>query len=280
MVHRHIIKNLSSFRNFANEHLQNLSLNFDGPGWKSGTKHHNVQEYRYFLMFRKILEYFPEHGPKAIDLGCYPGDIGILFKKIYGNDSTIYGCGLNFSEEFLQMALNYYDEMLYTELDPENPLGSKAEKTLIDLPNKEVDLIIAGEIFEHLYNPLHFISECSRILSDTGIIILTTDNLKYIGTFFGLLRNKTPFSELKDSHIFMKSEWRPHERLYLRHEIAELFRMYNLEVKEHFFFDNYYETYKRLPFSSKVNQTICKMFYIIPSFRPKHFFVFKKSGSQ
>ena len=74
----------------------------------------------------------------------------------------------------------------------------------------------------------------------------------------------------------MKSEWRPHERLYLKHEIEELFKMSGLTVKEHFFFDNHYEHYENLPLKSKINQSICKMFYIIPSFRPRHFFILQK----
>ena len=273
MIEMAFMKNLSAFRNFADIHLKETSPVCAGSVWKSDIRYYMIQEYRYYLIIKAILKYFPEGLPSAIDLGCYPGDIGVLLRKIYGSSSKIYGCGLNFTDDFQTMALNYYDKLLYTELDPENPLGDKNTKTEIELPEKSVDLIVAGEIFEHLYNPLHFISECSRILSEKGIMILTTDNLKYIGNIFGLLRNKSPFSELKNSHIFLKSEWRPHERLYFRDEIAELFRMYDLNVKEHFFFDNYYEKYENLSFQSRINQSICKMFYLIPSFRPRHFFV-------
>ena len=235
-----------------------------------------VQEHRYYLIFREILKSFPDGFQSAVDMGCYPGDIGILLRKLYGSAPKIYGCGLLFSDDFQKMALNYYDRLLYTELDPENPLAGAVKENKVDVPDSSVDLIVAGELFEHLYNPLHFIEECSRILSDTGIIILTTDNLKYIGNILGLFRNKTPFSELKNSHIFMKTEWRPHERLYFRHEIAELFKLYGLEVRKHFFFDNHYEKYEKLPFRSLINQGICKMFYIFPEFRPRHFFVFQK----
>ena len=280
MIKNDIVKNLSVFREFADAHLSTTSPLCDGSIWNPDVKYYMVQEYRYYLMLKAILKYFPEQLPSAIDLGCYPGDIGVLLRKIYGDSATLYGCGLKFTENFQKMALNYYNQLLYTELDPENPLGSNASKTDIELPEKSVDLIVAGEIFEHLYNPLHFISECSRILSDNGIIILTTDNLKYIGNILGILRNKSPFSELKNSHIFLKDEWRPHERLYFRDEIIELFNIYHLKVEEHFFFDNYYEKHERLPLKSKINQLICKSFYIFPSFRPRHFFIFRKHQEQ
>lgn len=280
MTEKHVVKKFSSFRKFADIHLKEISPEISGPGWDTDVRYYHIQEYRYYLMFKKILEYFPDSFSRAVDLGCYPGDIGVLLRKIYGDGPEIYGCGLHFTEDFLQKMSGYYNRMLYTELDPENPLGSKAEGTEIDLPSGSVDLIIAGEIFEHLYNPLHFISECSRILSEKGIILLTTDNLKYIGTILGMLRNKTPFSELKESHIFMNTEWRPHERLYFFHEIAELFQQYGLEVKEHFFFDNRHDKHRKLSFRSKINQAVCKVFYLIPSFRNRHFFILQKGDQK
>lgn len=276
MVHKEFLKNLSTYRKFADLNLGHISEEYSGSLWKTGTKHYKIQEFRYFLLFNKIAQYFPEQIGTVLDMGCYPGDIGILLRKLYDDSEKIHGSGLNFTEEFQEKALKFYNQLFYTELDPENPLADKNNKTTVDLPDGSVDLIIACEIFEHLYNPLHFINECSRLLSEKGFIFITTDNLKYIGNILGIFRNKTVFSELQNSHIFMKSEWRPHERLYLKHEIAELFQMSGLTVKEHFFFDNHYEHHENLPLKSKINQTICKMFYVIPSFRPRHFFILQK----
>lgn len=276
MHRKDILKNLSSYRKFADLHLAQISPDYNTPLWKAGTKHYKVQEWRYFLLFNKINQLFPDEIGTVLDMGCYPGDIGILLRKLYGDDQKIFGSGLHFTEEFQKNALQFYNQLFYIEHDPENPLANKENKTTVDLPDASIDLIIACEIFEHLYNPLHFIKESARLLSESGKMIITTDNLKYIGNILGLFRNKTVFSELENSHIFMKSEWRPHERLYFKHEIAELFQMHGLTVREHLFFDNHYEHYERLPLKSKINQAICKMFYIIPSFRPRHLFVFQK----
>lgn len=276
MNRKEILKNLSSYRKFADLYLEQISPDYNDPLWKDGTKYYKVQEWRYFLLFSKINQIFPDAPGTVLDMGCYPGDIGILLRGLYGDEPKIHGSGLHFTEDFQKKALQYYNQLFYTELDPENPLADKKNKTTVDLPDGSVDLIIACEIFEHLYNPLHFIRESARLLSEKGTMIITTDNLKYIGNILGLFRNKTVFSELKSSHIFMKSEWRPHERLYFKHEIAELFQMHGLTVREHLFFDNHYEYYERLPLKSKINQTICKMFYAIPSFRPRHLVVFQK----
>ncbi len=270
------IKNFASFKKFADASLDHLSPELHDSLWKKGTKHHMIQGHRYYLVLKKIFELFPECPVNALDLGCYPGDIGVLLNRLSAGKTRIYGCGLNFSEDFLQQVGPYYYKMLNVELDPENPLRCDHITSKIDLPENSIDLIIACEIFEHLYNPLHFIQECSRLLSENGYMILTTDNLKYIGNILGIVRNKTVFSELQESHIFMKSEWRPHERLYLRHELDELFQMYGLEISDHFFFDNRIEKYKNLSFHSWLNQKICRLFYITPSFRPRHFCVIRK----
>lgn len=270
------IKDFSTFKKFADACLDQLSPELTPPDWKQGTKHHMIQEHRYHLVLKKIFELFPEGPGSALDLGCYPGDLGILLHHLCTVKTKIYGCGLNFTEEFLQQIGPYYYKMLNVELDPENPIRNKDISSKIDLPDGSIDLIIACEIFEHLYNPLHFIEECSRLLSGNGYILLTTDNLKYIGNILGIIRNKTVFSELKDSHIFLKSEWRPHERLYLYRELEELFQMYKLEIKEHIFFDNHIEKYKRLSAKSKINQMICKSFYVFPSLRPRHLCIMQK----
>lgn len=47
----------------------------------------------------------------------------------------------------------------------------------IKLGDKSVDLILAGEIIEHIRNPFTFIRECNRVLKKGGQIIITTPNI-------------------------------------------------------------------------------------------------------
>lgn len=47
----------------------------------------------------------------------------------------------------------------------------------IELEDKSVDVIIAGEIIEHLFTPFKFLKECHRILKEGGIIVISTPNL-------------------------------------------------------------------------------------------------------
>lgn len=45
------------------------------------------------------------------------------------------------------------------------------------MPRKDYDCIIASEVIEHLDDPRRFIRECREILSENGIIIISTPNI-------------------------------------------------------------------------------------------------------
>jgi 2-polyprenyl-3-methyl-5-hydroxy-6-metoxy-1,4-benzoquinol methylase len=58
--------------------------------------------------------------------------------------------------------------------------------------NKKFDVIIAGELIEHLSNPGLFLQSCKKNLKDSGIIIITTPNafsFRHIlrGVIFGVV---------------------------------------------------------------------------------------------
>lgn len=62
----------------------------------------------------------------------------------------------------------------------------------IPLKDKSVDIIIAGEIIEHLFNPIRFIRECNRVLKNGGILILSTPNLNSLKNRFKVLLGHLP----------------------------------------------------------------------------------------
>jgi len=55
-----------------------------------------------------------------------------------------------------------------------------------------VDIIIAGEIIEHIYNTYKFLEECSRIIKKGGFLILTTPNLCSFKNRLKVLFGKLP----------------------------------------------------------------------------------------
>ena len=47
----------------------------------------------------------------------------------------------------------------------------------IPLKDSSVDIVVAGEIIEHIYNTYKFLKECSRVLRPNGFLILSTPNI-------------------------------------------------------------------------------------------------------
>ena len=88
------------------------------------------------------------------------------------------GCGVGEGSKRL-LAKGYKN---VTALDKNNKLKIDVPFIKVNL-NKDItikrkfDVIICQELIEHLENPRHLLRELKKILSDKGIIILTTPNL-------------------------------------------------------------------------------------------------------
>lgn len=65
------------------------------------------------------------------------------------------------------------------------------------LPNK-FDLIIAGDVIEHMENPTAFFRNLSQMLNPDGRIVISTPNLWYANPVFKNFREGAPFSESAD----------------------------------------------------------------------------------
>ncbi|MBS3150052.1 methyltransferase domain-containing protein [Candidatus Woesearchaeota archaeon] len=78
------------------------------------------------------------------------------------------------------------------------------------IPQKDnsYDVVIAGEIIEHMTNPIFFVVECHRVLKDNGIFVLTTPNICGIKSRIYMIFGKLPSncanaysSHLKDFNV-------------------------------------------------------------------------------
>ncbi len=85
-------------------------------------------------------------------------------------------------------------------------LGDDFEKPL-KLKNNSLDLLIALEVIEHLYDTDHFLQEINRSLKSKGYLIISTPNLASLGNRFKLLFGGYPkyleFSREGAGHIHL-----------------------------------------------------------------------------
>jgi len=100
------------------------------------------------LRFKYVNKYLK--GKKILDIGSSEGNLHLLLVK-NNKDKKFYTLDLK---------------------DADYNINLERPKKI----NKKFDTIIAGEIIEHLENPMSFIQYCKSLLKQNGRLILTTPN--------------------------------------------------------------------------------------------------------
>lgn len=112
-----------------------------------------------------------------------------------------------------------------------------AERDSFPYPDGHFDLVIAGEIVEHLtYDPMHMLLEARRVLQDGGFLLVTTPNVGSITSvaktldghdnpqIYFLYNRPSPAGEEEIGHV----------REYTVHELGEAVRAAGFEVRQLF----------------------------------------------
>lgn len=117
---------------------------------------------------------------KVLDIACYDGTISKLVKD---NNNVVYG--LDISKKAVEISNGKGIIAIVFDV----------EKKLPFLANT-FDVVIAGEIIEHVYDTDYFLREIHRVLRSDGELILTTPNLATLGRRILLFLGKNPLIEV------------------------------------------------------------------------------------
>lgn len=160
----------------------------------------------------------------VLDVGCGTG----LFLKplIVAGCTQLYG--VDGPQDFTGRALSRgYKEV-----------SEVADLNISPLPgaNESFDLVVCKDVFEHLLNPTHALSEISRVLKKDGLLLLHVPN------HFPLIgRLKFLFTNNIDTFSFFKEESRwtfPHIRFYEHRDSLQVLAAQNfslvLDLSHHF----------------------------------------------
>jgi SAM-dependent methyltransferase len=112
----------------------------------------------------------------VLDVGCGDGTVSRLFLEV----GKVFG--VDIVPEFVERAI-------------ERGIETKTADVIQDglpFPNEEMDVIYAGAFIEHLYDPEFFLRECHRVLTDTGILILSTPNIASLTSRLRMLFGHEP----------------------------------------------------------------------------------------
>lgn len=128
----------------------------------------------------------------------------ILSMLEYNPNAIVLDCGCGNGECTLKFA---------TKIGTQNIFGIEIAKELIDQPkqrginvqqadlndifpfkNESIDVLIANQVIEHLYNTNNFIGEIYRVLRRGGYAVISTENLASWHNIFPLFFGWQPFS--------------------------------------------------------------------------------------
>ncbi|MFA5405773.1 MAG: class I SAM-dependent methyltransferase [Candidatus Nanoarchaeia archaeon] len=157
--------------------------------------------------------------PKRIlDIGCGDGWFGAKLKKVFGAEVT---------------GVDILDKALITA-KKKGLLTKKFDLSKNNWPLKSnyFDLIIAGDIIEHVYDTENFIKECKRLLKKGGQLIISTPNINSYANRFLLLFGKMPlyidFAPNLTSYDFVEPSG--HVRVFNNDSLKRLVTHYGLRV--------------------------------------------------
>ncbi|MFH1618398.1 MAG: class I SAM-dependent methyltransferase [bacterium] len=116
--------------------------------------------------------------------------------QLVGNGRRLLdvGCG---SGKLMAMLENRFAEFYGTDCDSKaleaaSARGIKISRLDIDtagLPHENdfFDAVTATDIIEHIKEPPHLARECARVLKPTGVLIMTTPNIRHVRHVFKLV---------------------------------------------------------------------------------------------
>lgn len=152
-------------------------------------------------------------GSIVLDVGCACGDLGAYLNK--NKNCEMYG--LEYNKESINIARKTFAYRKIEEIDL-----NKFEE-LQDILNRKYDVIVFGDILEHLLYPKNTIKKFLKYLSTDGKIIISIPNICHASIIRQLLNNNFHYM---DYGILDKT----HVRFFTFKSIAEMLSNLGLEI--------------------------------------------------
>lgn len=152
-------------------------------------------------------------GTSVLDVGCACGDMGIFLKKTKQCRMT----GIEYDEASLAIAAasNAYDCLRQADLNSFVPLEH--------FPSASFDVLLFGDILEHLYDPQTVLGNFLPLLKEDGRVLISLPNITHASIITQLFLDKF---EYMDFGILDRT----HIRFFTAENIAQLLSNNGLEV--------------------------------------------------
>lgn len=160
-----------------------------------------------------ILALLPGHFNTALDVGCSNGALGLSLKQLRQVSVT----GIEYDPAMASVAAAHLDDVITGNIEAPGILDQLGDRTF--------DVIICGDVLEHLADPWLIMTKLSQHLTAGGCLIASLPNIRHISTIYSLLvKGYWPY---RDRGIHDRT----HLRFFTLRNIRELFAHADLTVQ-------------------------------------------------
>ncbi len=164
-------------------------------------------------------------GLEVLDVGCAVGN------QLYSVSSKIKrGHGVDIAQSLIDAAIEYSKEK-----DFKNLTFSRGEGESIDFSDNSFDVVICGEVLEHVFDKDAMLKELLRVLRPGGHLLISIPNWNADGTWWGRLmrlvglRSFTPIEVFSQEEIAKHGD--AHVREYTESELRKWFDSYDVKIE-------------------------------------------------
>jgi len=172
----------------------------------------------------------PQQTGRVLELGCYM-QLTPFLNRLCGY-REVRGAYYGHLGKTDRRTIQFEDGEFSCHIDHFN-----AERDRFPYPDAHFDLVVAGEVIEHLtYDPMHLLLECRRVLAEGGFLLVSTPNVGSITSvakalegrdnpqIFFLYKRPQPNEEPEIGHV----------REYTAHELGGAVQADGFEVVQLF----------------------------------------------
>lgn len=174
----------------------------------------NLGESKRVKIMLSIADGLNLKGKNILDIGCYDGTFMSSLKNrgnhLYGLEASDWGFAKS-QEKGIRTTKYFFND---------------TDKLPYD--DGFFDLVVAGEIIEHIYDTDFFLQEIGRVLKPGGKLILSTPNIASLGRRILLLLGRDPIIEISPNEPGSVG----HIRYFTRKTIVRLLEKHKFRVIE------------------------------------------------
>ncbi len=158
----------------------------------------------------ELLQYIPKSARRVLDVGCGAATFTKAVKQL-GIDEVV---GIEMNEAAAREASEVLDRVIVGNIEE------------MDLPFEDgyFDCVIFADILEHLYDPEAVLRKVARVLSPTGLMIMSIPNVRYYLIWAMLSAGRWKYD---DSGVLDRT----HIRFFTAYEMRALVRDAGLRVQ-------------------------------------------------